>query len=99
MYAARVAAVRHRFGGWQLFTSWKIVDPFFFGQPSGIVAQAVGLGQHGTAYGSLVVADLGHHGGGAARASSFGVGGGIVFGVLLGQVRFLADVPGPTSRP
>ena len=39
--AAQVAVFVIVFGGWQLFTSLKIVDPFFFGQPSGIVRTLV----------------------------------------------------------
>ena len=81
-------------GGWQLFTSAKIVSPFFWGQPSGIVKQLNDWFQHGTAYGSIWLqiwitmkeAILGF---------IFGVVAGVVAGVLLGQVRFLADVLGP----
>ena len=40
-------------GGWQLLTSVKIIDPFFFGQPSGIVLKLRDWFQHGTAYGSI----------------------------------------------
>ena len=40
-------------GGWQLFAQWKIIDPFFFGQPSGIVRQLADWFQHGTSFGSI----------------------------------------------
>ena len=94
VYAARVAVFVIVFGGWQLFTSLKIVDPFFFGQPSGIVRTLGNWVQHGTAYGSVwsqiwVTMEE------ALLGFIFGVAGGIVFGILLGQVRFLADVLGP----
>ena len=94
VYAARVAVFVIVFGGWQLFTSLKIVDPFFFGQPSGIVRKLWDWAQHGTAYGSLwsqiwVTMEE------ALLGFIFGVTGGVVFGILLGQVRFLADVLGP----
>ena len=94
VYAARAATFVIIFGGWQLFTSLKIVDPFFYGQPSGIVRALGNWVQHGTAYGSIwsqiwvtmEEALLGFIG---------GVAGGVVSGILLGQVRFLADVLGP----
>lgn len=94
VYAARALAFVIIFGGWQLFTSLKIVDPFFFGQPSGIVRKLADWAQHGTAYGSLwsqiwVTMEE------ALLGFVFGVAGGVVFGILLGQVRFLADVFGP----
>ena len=41
VYAAQLTVFVIIFGGWQLFTSLKIVDPFFFGQPSGIVSTLV----------------------------------------------------------
>ena len=94
VYAARAAAFVVIFGGWQLFTSLKIVDPFFFGQPTGIVRTLWNWIQHGTAYGSIwsqiwITMEE------AVLGFVFGVAGGVVFGILLGQVRFLADVFGP----
>src|SRR5258708_4036736 len=53
VYAARAATLLVVVGGWQLLTSWKVVDPFFFGQPSGIVARLRDWVEHGTSYGSL----------------------------------------------
>jgi NitT/TauT family transport system permease protein len=81
-------------GGWQLFTHLKIVDPFFFGQPSGIVKQLREWVQHGTQYGSIWLqiwitmkeALLGFF---------YGVVAGVSLGVLLGQIPFLANVVGP----
>jgi NitT/TauT family transport system permease protein len=81
-------------GGWELFANLKIIDPFFFGQPSGIYNQLVKWVQHGTAYGSIwlqiwvTVKE-------ALLGFVYGVVAGIVVGVLLGQVPFLADVLGP----
>src|SRR5260370_17462640 len=40
-------------GGWQFLTSVGIVDPFFWGQPSGIWNQLVIWGTQGTAQGPL----------------------------------------------
>lgn len=81
-------------GGWQLLTTWQVLDPFFFGQPSGIVLRLVDWGQHGTAYGSLwlqVWITMKE----ALLGFAYGVGAGIVLGILLGQVPFLAEVLGP----
>ena len=94
VYAARAATLLVVVGGWQLLTSWKVVDPFFFGQPSGIVARLRDWVEHGTSYGSLwlqVWITMRE----ALLGFAYGVAGGVVFGVLLGQVRFLADVLGP----
>jgi NitT/TauT family transport system permease protein len=81
-------------GGWQLFTDWKIVDPFFFGRPTGVVHRIGDWISHGTAYGSLwqqIWVTMKE----ALLGFAYGVTGGVVLGVLLGQVRFLADVVGP----
>src|SRR5947209_929037 len=81
-------------GGWQLLTHLKIVDRFFWGQPSGIVTQLRDWINHGTQYGSLwlqiwvTVKE-------ALLGFFFGVIAGVVVGVLLGQVRFLADALSP----
>jgi NitT/TauT family transport system permease protein len=94
MYAARVATLIVVIGGWQLFTKLKIVDPFFFGQPSGIVLKFRDWFEHGTAFGSIwtqIWVTMKE----ALLGFVFGVSGGVIFGVLLGQVRFLADVLGP----
>ena len=94
VYAARAAVFVVVFGGWQLLSTWKIIDPFFFGQPSGITSKLWDWAQHGTAFGSLwsqiwITMEE------ALLGFVFGVAGGIFFGVLLGQVRFLSDVLSP----
>src|SRR5712672_2474766 len=94
VYLGRLVTLVVIVGGWQLFTDWKIVDPFFFGQPSGIVSKLWFWINHGTEYGSLgsqVWVTMKE----ALLGFVFGVAGGIFFGVLLGQVRFLSDVLGP----
>jgi NitT/TauT family transport system permease protein len=94
MYAARLATLVVVIGGWQLCTALKIVDPFFFGQPTGVMLRLRDWIEHGTAYGSLwsqVWVTMKE----ALLGFLFGVAGGVIFGVLLGQVRFLADVLGP----
>jgi len=94
VHAAQLGTLIFIVGGWQLFTSWKIVDPFFFGQPSGIVAKLWFWINHGTAYGSLgsqVWVTMKE----ALLGFLFGTLSGIIVGVLLGQVRFLSDVLSP----
>jgi NitT/TauT family transport system permease protein len=92
--AAQVVVLIVVSGGWQLFTSLKIVDPFFFGQPSGIVRTAWDWVQHGTNQGSLwlqIYTTMEE----AIFGFLIGVAAGIVVGLLLGQVRFLSDVLSP----
>lgn len=85
-------------GGWQLFTSvpakHPIIDPFFWGQPSGVWNQLVTWVTQGTAQGSLweqVGVTL------EEALLGFLVGSvlGIIVGILLGSVRFLSDILGP----
>ncbi len=94
VHAAQLAVFVVIFGGWQLFTSLKIVDPFFFGQPSGIVRTLVDWARHGTGFGSLwqqiwVTMEE------AILGFLIGTAGGVLVGVLLGQVRFLSEVLSP----
>ena len=94
LWAARLATLVIVIGGWQLFTSAKIVNPFFWGQPSGIAKQLNDWFQHGTQYGSIwlqIWITLKE----AVLGFIFGVAAGVVAGVLLGQIRFLADVLSP----
>jgi NitT/TauT family transport system permease protein len=91
---AQLALLILVFGGWQLFTSLKIVDPFFFGQPSGIVRTAWQWVQHGTNQGSIwlqIYTTMEE----AVLGFLIGVAAGVVVGVLLGQFRFLSDVLSP----
>jgi NitT/TauT family transport system permease protein len=94
VHAAQLAVLVIVFGGWQLFTSLKIVDPFFFGQPSGIVRTIVDWVKHGTGFGSIwqqISITMEE----AVFGFLIGVVSGIVVGVLLGQVRFLSQVLSP----
>src|SRR3954452_13054993 len=91
---ARLALLVVIVGGWQLFTHLKIVDPFFFGQPSGIVLKLKDWAEHGTQFGTIwlqIWVTMKE----ALLGFCYGVVAGIVFGILLGQVPFLADVIGP----
>jgi sulfonate transport system permease protein len=94
IWVARAVTLVLVIGGWQLLTSWKVVDPFFYGQPSGIVSQLRDWIDHGTQYGSLwlqIWVTMKE----ALLGFVYGVVAGVVLGVLLGQVRFLSDVLGP----
>ena len=67
VFAAQVVVFIIVFGGWQLFTSLKIVDPFFFGQPTGIVSTLVNWVKHGTNFGSIWQQISVHDGGSRLR--------------------------------
>ena len=80
-------------GGWQFLTTVGIIDPFFWGQPSGIWNQLVIWVTQGTAQGPLwqqIAATL------VEAILGFFIGGvfGVIFGIVLGRNRFLADVLG-----
>jgi len=94
VHAAQVAVLIIVFGGWQLLTTLKIVDPFFFGQPTGIVSKLNDWVRHGTSFGSIwlqIWTTMEE----AILGFLIGVACGIVVGVLLGQVRFLSEVLSP----
>ncbi|MER7927395.1 MULTISPECIES: ABC transporter permease [unclassified Streptomyces] len=94
VWAGRIGLAIFVIGGWQAFTTWGIVDPFFFGQPSGIAKRLVDLFQHGTEFGSFY-ANIWTTIQEALVGFALGSVTGVVFGVALGQSRFLADVLGP----
>jgi len=82
------------FGGWELGARTHIIDPFFWGQPSGIVAQIITWVTQGTAQGPLweqIAVTLEE----AVIGFVIGVVLGVIFGVLLGRNQFLADVLSP----
>ena len=92
--ALRVLVVVVIIGGWELGARTGVIDPFFWGQPSGIWAQLVTWVKQGTAQGPLwqqIAVTLEE----TILGFAIGVVVGIIFGVVLGQNRFLADVLGP----
>jgi NitT/TauT family transport system permease protein len=94
VWVARALTLFLILGGWELFADKHIIDPFFYGRPSGIYRQIRDWVEHGTAFGSLwlqIWVTLKE----ALLGFVYGVAGGVIFGVALGQVRFLADVIGP----
>lgn len=85
-------------GGWQLLTSvpagHPIIDPFFWGQPSGVWNQLVTWITQGTAQGSLweqIAVTLEE----ALLGFFIGAVLGVIFGVVLGRNRYLSDILGP----
>lgn len=78
-------------GGWELFARLKWIDPFFYSQPSLIWEQIVEWQRDGTSQGPLwvqIAVTL------EETVIGFLIGGigGIVFGILLGRNKLLADV-------
>jgi NitT/TauT family transport system permease protein len=94
LWTARLATLVIIVGGWQLLANAKIIDPFFWGKPSGIVTQLKEWAQNGTAYGSIWL-QIWTTFKEAVLGFVVGVLAGVIVGVLLGQVRFLAEVASP----
>ncbi len=94
VYGGRLAVLVVVLGGWELCTRLKVVDPFFYGQPSKVVSQIHTWISHGTSQGSLwqqINVTLEE----ATIGFVIGVVAGIVFGVALGRIRLMAEILGP----
>ncbi|SEN37460.1 ABC transporter permease [Actinacidiphila rubida] len=81
-------------GVWEWFSRTGVIDPFNFSMPSQIWDQITTWIMHGTAQGSLgeqVWTTLQE----AVYGWVIGVATGVLLGIALGRVRFLADVFGP----
>lgn len=97
IWGGRLALLVFILGGWQLATApstGPLVDPFYYGRPTGIWHRLIEFFQSGTAFGSYwdqIYVTL------EEAVLGFLVGSltGIVVGVALGQSRFLAEVVGP----
>jgi NitT/TauT family transport system permease protein len=90
----QVAVLAVILGGWQLFVGSDPRKVILYGEPSGIGSQLVDWVQHGTALGSLgaqIAVTLEE----ALIGFAIGTVLGIVSGVALGRIRFLADVFSP----
>lgn len=94
VYTLRILVLVVIVGGWELLARVGVIDPFFWGQPTGIWQQIVTWVTQGTAQGPLwqqIFATLEE----AVLGFVIGVVLGVIFGVVLGQNRFLSDVLGP----
>src|SRR5947209_547582 len=94
LWTARLATLVIIVGGWQLLADAKVIDPFFWGKPSGIVTQLKEWVRNGTAYGSIWL-QIWTTFKEAVLGFVVGVVAGVIVGVLLGQVRFLAEGASP----
>jgi NitT/TauT family transport system permease protein len=90
----RVALAVVLVGSWELATRVGVVDPFFWGKPSGIANQIWIWITEGTAQGPLweQIATTMEE---TILGFVIGVVLGVVFGILLGRNRFLADIMSP----
>ena len=94
LWLARLGVAVVIIGGWQWFTAEGWVDKFFYGQPSLIWKSLVHLFTKGTQFGSIWD-DIGVTLKEAVYGFFLGTGAGVIFGLLLGQNRFLSDVLSP----
>lgn len=91
---ARVLLLAAVLGAWEVLARTEVIDPFNFSMPSRIWDRIVQWTTHGTAQGSLgeqIWYTLQE----ALLGWGIGVAGGVVLGIVLGRIRFLADVLGP----
>jgi NitT/TauT family transport system permease protein len=94
VYGLRLLILAVFVGGWEFASSTGIIDPFFWGKPSGIWEQIVTWATQGTAQGSLwdqILITLEE----AILGFMIGVVFGVIFGVVLGRNHFLADLLSP----
>jgi NitT/TauT family transport system permease protein len=94
VHGAQVAVLVVVLGGWELLARTNHLDPTLFGQPSGVVTRLHTWVVDGTSIGSLgaqIRVTLEE----ALLGFVIGTALGIVSGIALGRVRFLAEVFGP----
>ncbi|MFZ3555004.1 ABC transporter permease [Streptomyces sp. BH055] len=91
---SRAALLVFVLGVWEWFSRAGIIDPFNFSMPSKIWEQIQQWALHGTPQGSLLE-QIWYTLYEALLGWVIGVIGGVVLGIALGRVRFLADVMGP----
>ncbi|MEA9984331.1 MULTISPECIES: ABC transporter permease [Subtercola] len=94
VWVGRIAVAVIFIGGWQLLAQNKILDPFFYGEPTLIWDSLVTLFTAGTAFGSIwdqlwvTVQE-------ALFGFLLGTIAGVIFGILLGSNRYLSNVFNP----
>jgi NitT/TauT family transport system permease protein len=89
--ALRLAVLLGLLGGWEFGVRFGLIDPFFFGQPSGIALKLADWAENGTSIGPLwkqVWVTIYEAGAGFL----IGAVAGILCGIALGRNRLLADV-------
>ncbi len=94
VYALRIGLAVLLIGGWELGSRTGVIDKFYYGQPSGIYDQLHTWLVHGTAQGPLwkqVAVTMEE----TVLGFLAGVFGGVVFGIILGTNRLLADIFSP----
>jgi len=94
VHSTQIAILVLGLGIWEIGSRTGLIDPFFFGSPFGIVLRLADWFVNGTAYGSFwdqVWITLEE----SLLGFVFGVASGVIVGILLGEVPFLADVFGP----
>ncbi|NEB81803.1 ABC transporter permease [Streptomyces sp. SID14478] len=91
---SRAAVLVLVLGLWEWFSRAGVIDPFNFSMPSKIWDQIQQWALHGTAQGSLAE-QIWYTLYEALLGWVIGVIGGVVLGIALGRIRFLADVMGP----
>ncbi len=80
--------------GWEVLVDLKVIDEFFWGKPTGIVAQLWTWIRQGTAQGPLL-AQVGVTLEEALLGFLVGAVFGIIVGIALGRINILAEVLGP----
>ncbi len=89
--ALRLAVLVFIVGGWELGVRVGLIDPFFFGQPSGIVVKLIDWFQNGTSIGPLwkqIWVTIYEAGAGFLIGAVMG----IFCGIALGRNQLLSDV-------
>ena len=89
--ALRLAVLVFLVGGWELGVRAGLIDPFFFGQPSGIVTKLIDWFQNGTSIGPLwkqIWVTIYEAGAGFLIGAVMG----ILCGIALGRNQLLSDV-------
>ncbi|SEL62109.1 ABC transporter permease [Streptacidiphilus jiangxiensis] len=94
VWAGRIGFAVLFLGGWELAARTNTIDPFFYGQPSGIWKSLQNLFTNGTEFGSIY-ANIWVTMQEALIGFAIGAVAGVIVGVALGQSRYLADVLGP----
>ncbi|WP_441229061.1 ABC transporter permease [Tardiphaga sp. 215_C5_N2_1] len=89
--ALRLAVLVFLIGGWEFGVRFELIDPFFFGQPSGIVLKLIDWTENGTSIGPLwkqIWVTIYEAGAGFLIGSAMG----ILCGIALGRNQLLSDV-------